>query len=330
MSAGAMPRRRRVFVWSAVFGYSGLAFTLARNVLMVPLYLHYIDLGEYGAWLATGGALVQLLVADFGLSGVVTQRVAAQAGGQDSLAMRSLAAAGLLNALLLALLLGAASSLMALWLPATQGLEAAQRARVLDCYLIAVAANSIGIVAMSSLAALRGAQRPAAAGGVMLVADAISVIVTVSGLFAGLGLYSIALGLLTRSACNAIGGLGIWAWSWRGAERFARPPWRDSIAMWRDSARFFATSIAMRLQNQANVLFVGVMLGPHAAAIYGLTVRAHETVHLVMGQFNTALGPVYAHLAGAGRLDRLLEVLRGLLPMMAALAAVGADRKSVV
>ena len=316
-------RRRHVFVWSAVFGYGSLAFTLARNVLLVPVYLNHIALAEYGAWLATGGALAQLLVADFGLSGVLTQRVASQSGA-GAAGLRSLMGAGLANSLALALALGAASSLIAAWLPATQGLDAAQRARVMDCFFIAVGANSLGVLSLAGIAALRGGQKPGLAGAVMLGADILSVTVTLVCLFARLGLYAIALGLLVRSACVALGSLSSVLLTWRGALRDWRPNWLDSLAMWRDTARFFVTSIAMRLQSQANILFVGMLLGPHWAAVYGLTVRAHETVHMFMGQLNASFGPVLAHLAGAGQGARLDAVIRSLLPLVAALAAVGA------
>src|SRR5262249_47721150 len=161
---------------------------------LVPVYLHFIPLAEYGAWLATGGALAQLLVADFGLSGVLTQRIASQAGA-GAAGLRSLAGAGVANALGLALALGALGSLVAIWLPATQGLEAVQRARVMDCYFIAVAANSLGVLSMAAIAVLRGAQKPAVAGSVLLAADVASVAVTVGFLLAGLGLYAIAYGL---------------------------------------------------------------------------------------------------------------------------------------
>src|SRR5262245_61246691 len=105
MDAKLSAGRRNVFVWSAVFGYSALAFTLARNLLLVPLYLRFVDLAEYGAWLAIGGALVQLLVTDFGLSGVITQRVAVQTGNHDLAATRALVAAGLASATVLAVLM---------------------------------------------------------------------------------------------------------------------------------------------------------------------------------------------------------------------------------
>jgi len=57
--------------------------SLARNILLVPLYLQKIPLAEYGAWLATGGALALMLINDYGLSGVVTQRMSASFGAKD-------------------------------------------------------------------------------------------------------------------------------------------------------------------------------------------------------------------------------------------------------
>ena len=51
-----MNQRRRSAFLSMVFGYAGLMISLARNVLLVPVYLQKIPLTEYGAWLATGGS----------------------------------------------------------------------------------------------------------------------------------------------------------------------------------------------------------------------------------------------------------------------------------
>jgi len=68
-----MSGRRRSATLAILFGYASLLISLARNILFVPIYLHNIPLAEYGAWLATGGALALLLINDFGLSGVVKE-----------------------------------------------------------------------------------------------------------------------------------------------------------------------------------------------------------------------------------------------------------------
>jgi O-antigen/teichoic acid export membrane protein len=321
----APARRRRVALWNAAFGYATLAFTLARNLLLVPLYLQFVSLGEYGAWLATGGALVQLLVTDYGLAGVVTQKIAMLSGSGDRQRLRALIAAGLINAVMLAIFMTAASSLLAAFLPATQGLAPEQVARVVGCFLIAIAANGLGVVSATTSAALRGLQKPITAGAIGLGADAASIAVTLGCLFAGLGLYGIAFGLLARSLIAASAGLVALTSFWLSkSEAHAGWRWADSLEMWRDGGKFFITSIAMRLQSQANILLVGTLLGPQVAAIYGLTVRAHETVAIVMSQLNSALGPVLAHLEGAGQRTRLDGVIRTMLPVVAAIAAGGA------
>lgn len=317
------PPRRRVALWNAAFGYATLGSTLARNILLVPLYLTFMQLGEYGAWLATGGALVQMLVTDYGLAGVLTQRIAGLAGAGDVSRLRDVAIAGLVNAAGLALVLVVAGSLFAFALPATQGLDVAQIERVTQSFLIAVVAGGIGIVAASTTATLRGLQSSVTAGSITLVSDLASIVLTIVCLFADLGLYALALALLLRSVLCASAGLValLLRLPRASGQSFS---WDESRELWRDSARFFLTSIAMRLQSQANLVIVGVFLGPRIAATYGLTVRAHETVLLVLWQLNAAIGPVLAHLVGSGERARLDSVVRNLLPLTAAIAAVGA------
>ena len=103
------------------------------------------------------------LIADFGMSGVVMQRVAACAGSGNVARLRATIVAGLINATLLALGLSLLSSLLAPVLPGMQGLVAAQVTRIVICVLVAIAANAFGIVALAAAAAVRGLQKPVAA-----------------------------------------------------------------------------------------------------------------------------------------------------------------------
>jgi O-antigen/teichoic acid export membrane protein len=319
----AAVHRRRVVMSSAAFGFSALALTLARNILLVPVYLHFVPLAEYGAWLATGGALVQMLMTDYGLSGVVTQRIAAQFGAGDFTRVREFLVAAIANSVMLGVGLGAVGVAIAAFLPATQGLDAAQVERVMHCFLIAILASTIGIISSTAFAAVRGLQKPALAGMSALAGDFASVAVIVAGLWAGWGLYALAAGMLTRSCIVTASCVSVIAGFTReGAGRAFS--WPVSLSLWRDSGKFLITSLAMRLQSQANVLAIGIWAGPSSAAVYGLTVRAHETVLIVLGQFNQAVGPTLAHLRGAGEHARFEDVIRRFLPFVAAAAAVGA------
>jgi O-antigen/teichoic acid export membrane protein len=309
-----MTGRRRNAILGMVFGYASLLITLARNILFVPIYLHSIPLAEYGAWLATGGALALILVNDFGLSGVLTQKISMRYGAGDTGALGSLTGSALAIGSLMALLLSAISFACVPLLPGLQTLSTLQRHTVVMCFLIAIGANAVGLIGATTASVIRSLQKATTAGSIVLGADIANVIVTLASLYLGYGLYAIAFGMLARSVIMAVAGaIGVaivCVFNMR-----IRPVirWRAVRELVGDSSRFFLSSIAMKMQSQANVVFISWMLGPSSAAIYSLTVRAHETVLMLLGQINAALVPSVTHLVGSGNLARFRVVLLRLL-----------------
>jgi O-antigen/teichoic acid export membrane protein len=64
-------------------GYLLSAVTVVQGVVLVPLYLHYIDKLLYGAWLSTGAIISYFFLMDFGLNTVIMQKVAGAYGAGD-------------------------------------------------------------------------------------------------------------------------------------------------------------------------------------------------------------------------------------------------------
>jgi len=317
-----MSQRRRTVVYGIVFGYSSILVSLARNVLFVPLYLHNISLVEYGAWLATGGALALMLINDFGLSGVVTQKISAALGAGNFAALGALAGSAQIIGLLMAVGLTAVSLVFVPFLPGLGSLSAVEKHAVADCFAIAIIANAAGLVGATALSVIRSLQKAALAGSIALVADLANVAVTLIGLARGAGLYAIAAGMLARSIILAIGApLGVWLLCRRDLKVILIVQWSSVRELLGDSSRFFLSAIAMKIQAQANVFFVSSILGPASAATYSLTVRAHETVLMLIGQINAALVPSVTHLFGSGNLARFRTVLLRLLISLAGITA---------
>jgi O-antigen/teichoic acid export membrane protein len=305
------------------FGYASLLISLARNILFVPIYLHSIPMQEFGAWLATGGALALILINDFGLSGVVIQKISVSYGAGDFRAIGSLAGSALVIGSLMALALTCISLAFLPVLPGLQSVTELQRSHVVNCFLIAAAANGLGLAGATIMSILRSLQRVAPSGSVVLVADLINVAVTLVGLYRGLGLYSIALGMLSRSGVLVLGGAGALAVIWPRAVPVPLVVERRAVTdLLGDSSQFFLTSIAMKLQSQANVIFVSAILGPSSAGFYALTVRAHETVMMLIGQINSALVPSVTHLFGSRNMARYRAVLLRLLLSVAIVTAL--------
>ena len=305
-----MSGRRRTATYGIVFGYAGIGIALLRNVLFVPLYLHNIPLPEYGAWLATGGALALLLINDFGLSGVVTQKASASYGAGELQVLGLLGGSSLAIGALLALSLTGLSLILLPFLPGLDSLDVAVKQRVVNCFLISVGANALGVFGSTAISMLRSLQRPVLSGTVLLGADAANIAVTLFGLFSGWGLYALAGGVLLRAVVIAAAApIGLMSIARREIGMCIQVSASALRQLMGESARFFLSSIAMKLQLQANVLFIGAILGPTSAAVYGLTVRAHETVLMLIGQINAALVPSVTHLVGSGNRERFEAVL---------------------
>jgi len=118
---------RRTTKWNLFFHYVSIALALVSGVVLVPLYLRFIPLYLYGAWLATGNILAWLTVIDPGLSTVLQQRAGMAYGRRDVAELGSLLTGGVLLSgaiALLVLIAGLASSGFLIgWLNLTTSLD---------------------------------------------------------------------------------------------------------------------------------------------------------------------------------------------------------------
>jgi O-antigen/teichoic acid export membrane protein len=313
--------RRRNTLQGIIFGYASLAIALARNVLLVPTYLRHIPLAAYGAWVATGGALALILINDYGFSGVVMQRISASHGARQFTAAGRLAGSALAISGILAVVLSAISLALAPFLPAISQLAPAQHDEIIACFMLAVASNGLGVVGQSAISIIRSLQRAELAGAITLCAEIANVTVIVAGLHLGYGLYSLAGGLVMRAVVLTLGGLGaVWPVT-RGLGARIEVHVAEVRDLTAESLRFFLSSIAIKLISQANVLFVGMILGPAAAAVYSLTVRAYETVVLLIGQITGYLVAPITHLFGSGNRARFSAVIARVFVLLSALTS---------
>jgi O-antigen/teichoic acid export membrane protein len=318
------PSRRRATTWNLAFAYGSVALALVRNLALVPIFLHFIEAREYGAWLATGGVLAYLLMLDFGLMGVLQQRAAEAYGSSDLVLLARRVGTGLAVTLLLALLSALLTAAVSPWVPGMMRLSGEAADRLAICFLIVGLANSVNLLALGARAVLRGLQRPLIPGLATLGSEVAGIALTLLLLWDGRGLYAVALGLGLRGLLNAVVNTVGCAWACRSLLGL-RLSWsmEEARSFWRSSVYVFFAAIAVRLQGRSDAFFVGWILGPEAALVYGLTIRAHETVRLVTVHVVGAVQPSLAHLHGSGNAERVRQVVVTMLHLLAALSGLG-------
>jgi O-antigen/teichoic acid export membrane protein len=310
--------------WNLVFSYGTTILVLVKTLFFVPWYLHHIPFKEYGAWLATGGVLSFLTIMDFGLTGVLTQQSASAYGANDKKRLGELIGTGLFIAVGLAIASGVVAAAISPFVPAMVQIEGDTAERLKYCIMIAVASNSLCIIGFAAGGVVRSLQRSFWPGILLVGSEVVNLIVIVLCLFSGLGLYSIALGLLSRGIILTIGNAVICYWvcshrlllglRWVGGE--AR-----SLA--RMSSHVFASRIASSLIGTTDAFFIGVLVGPEAAGAFSLTTRAHSLLRSLAGRFGEAVMPSMAHLHGENRTVRFGQVFAIALKMQTNIAAIG-------
>ncbi|MFA6715988.1 MAG: hypothetical protein WCS27_11475, partial [Victivallaceae bacterium] len=90
---------------------------MVSGLLMVPLYIRFIPLDVYGAWLASGNILVWIGAIDPGLTIVLQQRVGFAYGKQDFRAIRDFVGCGLIISALISLFIIMLGAIAAFYLP---------------------------------------------------------------------------------------------------------------------------------------------------------------------------------------------------------------------
>ena len=71
-------------IYNYLFNSINAIIVIINGIVMVPIYFHYMSVSTYGAWLATGNMVAMLGLLESGFSSVITQKMAAAIGANDT------------------------------------------------------------------------------------------------------------------------------------------------------------------------------------------------------------------------------------------------------
>lgn len=306
--------RSRTTKWNLFFHYASIGLVLISGILLVPLYLHYIPLDLYGAWLATGNILAWLTVVDPGLSTVIQQRTGVAYGKGDTTQLSDLLTSGLLLSGLVALLVlivGLVSSrFLAEWLNlgATIDVHLVEQAFVLAAVGSALMIFSYGLTAFN-----QGLQSSLGIGLVFVVVMVISLALTVVLLYQGVGLLALPIGLIVRGIGLSVGNAGylFWrSWSEKLTYRFSATGIRTLTRL---SSYTFLSRVSGAVAGNMDAFVLTRYLGPEVAPVFVLTRKAPDMSRMFLERPAVAFMPAVSSLVGTGEMERAKVVLLRLL-----------------
>jgi O-antigen/teichoic acid export membrane protein len=316
--------RRKSTFWTLFFSYGSTLLIIVRNLAMVPLYLKYIDIQTYGAWLATGGVLGYLTIADFGLMGVLTQQTAVTYGSGDRDRLGKLIGTGLGISVVLSLLIGFAALGLFPFISRFMHITGKSAYDLQMCFLIVALSNSFNLIGYATGGVLKSFQLSFYPSLFYFLSDAGSIVVTYLLICHGWGLYSIALGLVFRGILSSIGSLtSCLLFCYRIIKIKLSWTWEIARQLWSLSIYQLAIRCGAILLTNTDAFLVGVLLGPKIAGFYVLTIRAPGLVKSLASGFGDAIMPSMAHLFGEGNINRFKEVTLVAIKIQTILAVSG-------
>ena len=190
--------RLRRFVGGLGFGYVNTAVVVVAGLWLTPYLLRHLGSHDYGLWLLGAQVLVYLSLMDLGIVQLVPRDVAIADGRADGDYSELQAIIGQTARLVLWQMPAVAiiGSLVIWLLPSEWAPLRGPLACVVVAFILTFPLRMFNAI-------LQGRQDLAFLGGVQLVAWTAGAAVTVAGVAAGLGLYSLAFGWVTTQCITA-------------------------------------------------------------------------------------------------------------------------------
>jgi O-antigen/teichoic acid export membrane protein len=197
-----MSRTHRASI-AASFAYLQFALSIVVGLGLVPFVLHRVGERLYGYWLASGEVLAYAAMADLGVLGVVPWLIAEADGRQDRPAMQRIMSTAACAALFVSAAYG--TLVLILWhvAPAVLSLAPADRAAIVGPLSTIACVTAVVLPLRVAGSTLIGLQDVKFYGAMSTGTWALDLVITVTLLMRGYGLYALALGAAVPSLISA-------------------------------------------------------------------------------------------------------------------------------
>lgn len=308
--------RKKSTFWNLVFSYSTVLYGVISGFILVPLYLVYIPVELYGAWLASGSVLNWLSVVDPGLSTIVTQRVGKSYGSGNLEAVFAYAFWGILITtciIAFVMFLGFEIAIkIPFWTRVSEGSGFAEELQ--NNFMLAVLATSLTLMAFAVGSVNIGMQATFINGINYLSANILSLLATVILLFLDAGLWAITIGLLIRAIVFLVGGLLCMCRLFFITN--ITPNIKIKYAKDIFSLMSFTSigRIGEIITKNADAILIARFVGVQSVPVYMLSQKGFSVAEMLLNRMAHGLSPSLSHLDGeAGKGRKVNEVVLGIL-----------------
>lgn len=317
------PSRKIATIFQAVGGYINTGIIVVQGLLLIPLYLYYIEAHTYGLWLASGGILGMLSLMNFGISSILIQRIANAYGKQEHALAGAYFINGMVVYLFICLLFGLVGWGASMWVPSILGVAGGEAALFQNCFQLAVIAMTVGILNECLRSFSQALLRPVVPGVGMAIGRIIGIGVTVWMLFESFGLWAIPMGTLaaelTILIVNLFNAVSLFHW----LEVKVTLDYKIIKEYVKTSPLLLMATTGNTISQEAEPLLITIFLSPEVTTAYMVTRRAADIVFRMLNVVIGSTMGAFSHLAGSDDKEKIKGVANKLLILSFSLGAIG-------
>ena len=302
--------RIRTTQWNLLFRYLSFAIAIVQGLIMVPLYLKFIPIDVYGAWLASGNLLAWISVMDPGLTAILQQKIASAYGKQDLHNVRRLIGGGLFISLIILIITIFTGFIIAHYLPIWLTLPSSiDISLILRAFTLAVIGSSMMLFSFSIYAIIQGLQGSFGIGFITNGINIVAIIISIILLYSGYGLMALPISLLFSGIASSLG-LGLYL-----LKRLIREEigfsfsFQSVTSLAKLMSYTFLGRAAGIISNNVDLIFVSKFIGPEIVTIFSLTRKPIQLSREIINQPVVAFLPAITHLSGSGEIDKTRDIL---------------------
>ncbi len=302
-SANQPNQRNQAALLNFCLSTSSLAITVVQGILLVPLYLKYISVGTYGAWLATGGMLGVLSTFDAGVGLVATQKLAAAANEKEWKTFASVTANSLAVTSLISVAVFLFATPLALLAPIWFGCPTEDVSELASANLFVALRLPLVVLMFTAGAVPQALQQPLVSGLLILGGQIFGVITTAGLLLLGFGVVALGIGQLAIPSVTLTGYAFLVPSLFR---KYSIPPsWPALLPAWallKESAWLFISKLSNLLADNIEPTLVAAASTPNLAASFAQSSRLPQIIPALQARIGSAAFSGLAQLTSSERI----------------------------
>lgn len=295
--------------WNFVFQYGYVITNIINSVILLPLYLKWIDSSTLGLWLATGNILAWMTLVDPGIGDVIQQKIAQLRGENDNSEIGRTIGSGVLASIGTLTIAIAAGVIFYFLIGKIIDKDVSKYAGLQMALLISIIATGLSLVSFSLSGINQGIQNSAPVAISSLTGNFLFLITNVCLLYMGFGVISIALSNLVRAFyINVFNYFAL-----RSTLKKENLLVIYSKSHFKKFIKIFSFTSASRIIGgfaaSMDMIVLARFVAPQMITIFEINKRPIQMIQSLVGRHSVALMPSISHARGSNDISAIKKLI---------------------